>query len=55
LFDSTQPDYQDFELPEVDEHILVQKILQYAGMSIREIQMTDISAKLEDRETNLER
>ena len=40
LFDSTQPDYQDFELPEVDEHILVQKILQYAGMSIREIALT---------------
>lgn len=30
-------DYQDFELPEDYEYYLVQKILQYAGISIREI------------------
>lgn len=29
-------DYQDFELPATDEPLLVAKILQYAGMSIRE-------------------
>ena len=29
-------DYQDFELPYTDEPLLVAKILQYAGMSIRE-------------------
>ena len=36
LFDSSQPDYQDFELPLSDEPILVAKILQYSGISIRE-------------------
>ena len=39
-FDPTQPDYQDFELPNDDEVNLVNKILQYAGMSIREIAAT---------------
>ena len=37
LFDQTQNDYQDFELPNDDEVNLINKILQYAGMSIREI------------------
>ena len=36
LFDSGQPDYQDFELPLSDAPILVAKILQYSGISIRE-------------------
>jgi hypothetical protein len=36
-FDETAVDYQDFELPNDDEVNLVMKILQYAGMSIREI------------------
>ena len=36
-FDDTAVDYQDFELPNDDEPNLVNKILQYAGMSIREI------------------
>lgn len=36
-FDDTAVDYQDFELPSDDEPNLVNKILQYAGMSIREI------------------
>jgi len=36
VFDSTQPDYQDFELPIDDEPRLVYRILQMAGMSIRE-------------------
>jgi hypothetical protein len=39
-FDPSQPDYQDFELPNDDEVNLVNKILQYAGMSIREIAAT---------------
>lgn len=38
-FDQSQPDYQDFELPLEDEFKLVMKILQYCGMSIREIQV----------------
>tara|TARA_B100000902_G_scaffold108276_3_gene110021 strand:- start:19241 stop:19969 length:729 start_codon:yes stop_codon:yes gene_type:complete len=36
LFDQSQPDFQDFELPLDDENDLVSKILQYAGISIRE-------------------
>jgi hypothetical protein len=36
MFDQSQPDYQDFELPLEDEYKLVMKILQYSGISIRE-------------------
>jgi hypothetical protein len=36
VFDQSQPDYQDFELPQEDEYKLVMKILQYSGVSIRE-------------------
>jgi len=35
-FDQSQPDYQDFELPEDDHVDLVNKILQYAGIEVRE-------------------
>ena len=36
IFDQSQADYQDFELPIDDANDLVSKILQYAGISIRE-------------------
>lgn len=36
VFDQSQSDYQDFELPIEDETSLVVKILQYSGLSIRE-------------------
>lgn len=36
LFDQSASDYQDFEIPGFDEVSLVSKILQYAGISIRE-------------------
>jgi len=36
MFDQSQSDYQDFQLPNEDEYKLVMKILQYAGISIRE-------------------
>lgn len=36
LFDAGASDYQDFELPLADEPMLVNKILQYAGITIRE-------------------
>lgn len=36
VFDQSQSDYQDFELPLDDEGNLIIKILQYAGVSIRE-------------------
>ena len=36
VFDQSQADFQDFELPIDDANDLVAKILQYAGISIRE-------------------
>jgi hypothetical protein len=36
VFDQSQSDYQDFELPYEDIYRLTTKILQYAGISIRE-------------------
>lgn len=38
-FDQSQPDYQDFELPDSDNYKLVAKILQYCGISIRETEV----------------
>jgi len=35
-FDPTQPDFQEFELPESDEPTLIAKICQYVGIEIRE-------------------
>jgi hypothetical protein len=48
-FDQSQPDYQDFEIPLEDEYKLIQKILQYAGISIRETEVYQF-AKVEERE-----
>ena len=50
IFDQTQVDYQDFELPIEDETRLVNRILQYAGMSIREIQAIQFAAGEEQQE-----
>lgn len=36
VFDQSALDYQDFELPDTDEPELVDLILQYAGISVRE-------------------
>jgi len=36
LFNQSDPLYQDFEIPYSDEPLLIAKILQYAGVSIRE-------------------
>jgi hypothetical protein len=36
VFDQSASDYQDFELPLSDEPLLVSKILEFAGLSIRE-------------------
>jgi hypothetical protein len=40
VFNQSQPDYQDFELPLEDGYKLVTKILEYCGMSIREGEIT---------------
>ena len=47
--------YQDFEIPEDDEPTLVNKILQYAGMSIREVQAVQFGQSMEMRETQNEK
>ena len=39
VFDQSQLDYQDFELPNEDGYKLVTKILEYCGMSIRETEV----------------
>ena len=50
LYDPTQPDFQDFELPLSDEPSLVNKILEYAGLSIREIETVKFASSSEARE-----
>lgn len=49
-FDQSQPDYQDFELPNEDEFKLAMKILQYCGVSIREIEVAQFSIGQEQHE-----
>jgi hypothetical protein len=51
VFDQSQPDYQDFEVPLEDEYKLVSKILQYCGMSIREIQVQQFGAVEEQKQS----
>ncbi len=48
-FDAGAVDYQDFELPNDDEVNLIMKILQYAGMSIREIQAVQFAGSEEQQ------
>lgn len=50
LFDQSSTSYQDFELPVEDEYRLVQKICQYAGLTIREPQVVQY-VKQEENET----
>ena len=47
VFDSSQADYQDFELSIDDEYILVNKILQMAGMEIRETEVVSYATTKE--------
>jgi hypothetical protein len=51
VFDQSQPDYQDFEIPLEDEFKVVMKILQYAGMSIREIAAVQFGATEEQKQS----
>ena len=51
VFNQSQPDYQDFELPDEDVYRLVMKILQYCGMSIREIEVTQFGI-IQEKEIN---
>lgn len=51
VFDQSQPDYQDFEIPLEDEYKVVSKILQYAGMSIREIAAVQFGGAEEQKQS----
>tara|TARA_R110000803_G_scaffold101532_2_gene169447 strand:- start:3621 stop:4601 length:981 start_codon:yes stop_codon:yes gene_type:complete len=53
-FDETAVDYQDFELPASDETNIINKILQYAGMSIREIALAQFGKAEENEATQQE-
>lgn len=50
LFDQSQPDYQDFELPTEDEYKLVTKILEYCGIVIREIEVSQFGTAQQQHE-----
>jgi hypothetical protein len=50
LFDQSQPDYQDFELPPEDEYKLAVKILQYCGITIREAEVINFAMAQEQHE-----
>ncbi len=52
VFDQSQSDYQDFELPQEDEYKLVTRILQYCGVSIRETEVTSFALAKEQQEQN---
>jgi len=53
-FNQSNADFQDFELSPDDETSLVFKILQYAGMSIRDIQEAQFGAEQEQMEEQKE-
>lgn len=48
-FNQSQSDYQDFELPSSDIYILVMKILQYCGISIRETEVAQFGMAQEQQ------
>lgn len=52
VFNQSQLDYQDFEVPAEDEYKLVTKILQYCGLSIRETEVTQFAMAQEQIEQN---
>ena len=54
VFDSTAADYQDFEVPLDDENNLTMKILQYAGVSIREAEVYQFANGEETKENQQE-
>jgi hypothetical protein len=47
LFNPSALDYQDFELPASDMNNLIVKILQYAGLSIRESEVVQVAKQEE--------
>ena len=54
LFDASLADYQDFELPLSDSTTLIFKILQYAGVNIRETEVAQFGTLEEATEDKIE-
>ena len=54
LFNPDADDYQDFELPKAYEPEIVNRILQYAGVSIRELEVYNYAAGEENINTQKE-
>jgi hypothetical protein len=50
VFNASQPDYQDFELPQDAEYGLVVKILEYCGISIRETEVAQFAMAAEQQQ-----
>ena len=50
-FDASQPDFQEFELPDSDEPTLIAKICQYVGIEIREADVYNFGASEEGNDT----
>ena len=51
LFDATQIDFQEFELPDSDEPTLIAKICQYVGIEIREDMVYQFGGQEESLDT----
>jgi len=54
VFNETQPDFQDFEIPKEDEVNFVVKICQYAGVMIREQEVYNFAKQTEVTNTQSE-
>ena len=54
LFDQSASDFQDFELPASDEYAIVDRILQYVGISIRDLELEKYSENQELKENQQE-
>ena len=54
IFNQSDAQYQDFEIPLDDENNLIMKILQYAGVSIREPEVFSFASNQEGKENQQE-
>ena len=54
IFNQSDSQYQDFEIPLDDENNLIMKILQYAGVSIREPEVFNFASNQEGKENQQE-
>lgn len=50
VFDQSQADYQDFELPNEDGYKLVTKMLEYCGIVIRELEVSSFGSMQQQHE-----